>query len=209
MGTVFTLADVGADAGFWAVRLTDVLMVVAVLLAPMVAVRIQRKLDHEREQRQEKRRLFATLMATRAPAARTSAMHVENLNRIDIVFGGNKQTPADRAVTEAWRVYLDALDYSSTDERERIARVLASDDKFVDLLYHMGHAVGYHFDRPHLAKGVYSPEAHAAAERRALEVHERVSRVLTGEQPIAVKVEQPQPAGLDGTSPKEPARRQR
>lgn len=66
--------------------IADWLMIAAVLVAPVLAVHIQRRLDQHRESRDRRLRIFHTLMATRA--ARTSPAHVEALNRIDLEFSG-------------------------------------------------------------------------------------------------------------------------
>jgi hypothetical protein len=171
------------------IEIADILTIAAILAAPFAAVWVQRTLDRERERRNDKRILFGTLMATRAVGARTSAEHVRGLNLIDIVFGGPNQSSTDKAVTDAWRVYLDALDVEGTDDEERIARIVASDDKFVELLYQMAKALRFEFDRSHLRKGVYSPMAHATAEQRGLEMQARLASVLGGERAILVRCE--------------------
>jgi len=132
-------------ASSWMIGIADILMILAILLAPLVAVHVQRKLDKESERRQEKLRLFASLMATRHTSDRTSPRHVESLNLIDIVFGGRGQSNLDKDVIDAWRVYLDALDFG-TDNAVKSAKMLVSDDKFVELLFSMGRAVGYPFE---------------------------------------------------------------
>jgi len=39
------------------------------------------------------------------------------------------------------------------------------DDKFIDLLYEMGHALKYKFDKVHLKKGIYHPVGFSDLER--------------------------------------------
>jgi hypothetical protein len=46
-------------------RITDWLMIVAVLLAPLVAVQVQKILERYREDRERKLNVFKTLMASR------------------------------------------------------------------------------------------------------------------------------------------------
>ena len=92
-------------------RITDWLMIVAVLLAPLVAVQVQKILERYREDRARKLNVFKTLMATRA--ATISAQHVQALNTIDLEFQGKKY----KAVTDSWKTYLDHL--ISLPERRR------------------------------------------------------------------------------------------
>ncbi|WP_416208208.1 DUF6680 family protein [Halomonas sp.] len=55
-------------------------MITAVFLGPVVAVRLTRYLDNQKEIRERKVNIFKTLMATRAYTV--SWAHVEALNRI-------------------------------------------------------------------------------------------------------------------------------
>ena len=63
-------------------KLAEVLMIIAVLLAPVVAVQVQKWLELFREDRARKLWIFKTLMATRA--ATVSPEHVQALNMIDL-----------------------------------------------------------------------------------------------------------------------------
>ena len=83
---------------------SDIIMVIAILLAPLLAVQIQKWIEIFRETRQRKLYVFHTLMATRA--ARVSTEHVQALNMIDIIFYKDK---AEKPVREAWKKYLDHL----------------------------------------------------------------------------------------------------
>ena len=62
------------------------LTVIAILLAPFVAVHVQKRLEQGRETKERKLNVFRSLMATRG--AILSPIHVEALNRIDISTGG-------------------------------------------------------------------------------------------------------------------------
>ena len=83
-------------------NLNDLLMVLAVLLSPLIAVQVTRYLDNKKEARERQLWIFKTLMATRASSL--SPHHVEALNRIDLEF--KAQTKKDKDVIEAWKVYL-------------------------------------------------------------------------------------------------------
>ena len=83
--------------------IADWLMIAAVFLGPIVAVRLTRYLDNQKEIKERKLEIFKSLMATRAYTV--SWLHVEALNRIDLEFDANR----DREVVEAWKEYLDLL----------------------------------------------------------------------------------------------------
>jgi hypothetical protein len=77
-------------------QLNVALTVLAIILGPILAIQAQKLIESAHQKREEKRRLFTTLMSTRG---RTMSLeHVQALNLIDVVFSDSK----DRSVTEAW-----------------------------------------------------------------------------------------------------------
>jgi hypothetical protein len=64
--------------------LSDGLIIIAILIAPFLAVFAQRQIDLWREQRQRKLWVFKTLMATRGRTL--SPEHVQALNMIELEF---------------------------------------------------------------------------------------------------------------------------
>ena len=66
--------------------ISDILMILAVLLAPFLAVYVQKKIETWKSQRDTKLWIFKTLMATRG--ATLSPQHVQALNMIDLEFSG-------------------------------------------------------------------------------------------------------------------------
>ena len=67
---------------------TDLIMIAAVFLGPIVAVRLTRYLDNRKEIKERKLEIFKSLMATRSYIV--SWLHVEALNRIDLEFDRNQ-----------------------------------------------------------------------------------------------------------------------
>lgn len=84
---------------------TDILMILATALSPLIAVQVTRYLDDRNEERGRKLRVFKTLMATRA--YNLSPAHVEALNSIDLEFSQKKK--GEKLVVEQWQQYLDHL----------------------------------------------------------------------------------------------------
>jgi len=64
--------------------ISDWLVIVAIFLAPLFAVRVQKYIENNQEKRNRKLTLFRTLMKTRAFPL--NPQHVEALNMIDIEF---------------------------------------------------------------------------------------------------------------------------
>jgi hypothetical protein len=90
---------------FWNVRIGDVIMIFAVFLAPLFALWAQWRLQLRREGRDQRIRIFKTLMAARATPLDIN--HVQSLNMIDVEF--SKGTAADTAIRGAWETYRNHL----------------------------------------------------------------------------------------------------
>ena len=162
---------------------SDIIMVIAILLAPLLAVQIQKWVEIFRETRQRKLYVFHTLMATRA--ARVSIEHVQALNMIDIIFYKDK---AEKPVREAWKKYLDHLNTPPLEQDQSAHWSERRDDLFVELLSKMAESLGYHFDDVHLKKGIYFPQAHSDQELAQIAIRDSLVKVLSGEKAIPMKV---------------------
>lgn len=170
----------------------DWVMVFAVLAAPVLAVQVQKHLDTLRECRGRKVHLFQTLMATRG--ARLSPLHVQALNMIDIEFYGTswfgaqpRRTADEQAVLDAWKAYHDHLGESVSDGAMEVwAR--KRDDLFIELLYAVAKAVGYHFDKVQLRKGIYTPVGHGQLEDDQQVIRKSLVSILSGNKPVPIMV---------------------
>ena len=164
-------------------KIADWLMILAVLLAPVVAVEVQKLLERYREDRTRKLNVFKTLMATRA--ATVSGQHVQALNMIDLEFQG----PKYKKVTEAWKVYLDHLGHYPKDDKEQQP---VWGDRRVDLLskllIEMGKSLNYLFDEIHVKRAIYAPEAHAQLEHENWLIRQGALRILYGDAHLKMDV---------------------
>lgn len=161
--------------------LTDVLLILAVLAGPVIAVRLTRYLDDRKEVRERKLWVFKTLMATRAYTVAPN--HVEALNRIDLEFHPRKRH--EKKVLDAWKEYLDVLgSHDLTAEQWNVKRV----DLLVELLYHMGHSLNYDFDKTQIKNGTYSPVAHGRIEEQQEAIRQGVVEILEGERVLPMYV---------------------
>jgi hypothetical protein len=164
----------------WTVKITDIVMIAAVVVGPLIAVQLTRHLDERREVRNRKLWIYKTLMATRAYTI--SAQHVEALNRIDLEFSSKNKR--ERPVLECWGQYLDLL-----GDRTIPAEVWSV--KRRDLLFQMGLILGYESDKTKLKNGIYSPEAHGRIEGQQEEIRRGIIDVLQGKRPIPMAVINP------------------
>jgi hypothetical protein len=162
--------------------LTDVLTILAILIAPLVALQVQKLLEVFREKRGRKLWIFKTLMATRA--ATVSSEHVQALNMIDLEFRERRY----RNVTIAWKTYLDHLgSYPKDDEKLQPLWGERRISLLTNLLLEMGHSLGYEFDEVHVKKGIYAPEAHGRLEEENMLIRRGLLRLLYGD--VALKMD--------------------
>lgn len=118
-----------------------IITIFAIVLSPIIALKIQKKLDILSDMRERKLNVFKTLMATRGD--RNSREHIEALNMIDVEFYD------DTTVIDSWNIYRCELD-SSLDNTKL----------FIDLLFCMATALGYDFSKTLLDECAYSQMAH-------------------------------------------------
>lgn len=161
--------------------IADWLMITAVFLGPIVAVRVTRYLDDQKEVRARKLDIFKTLMATRA--YNVSWTHVEALNRIDLEF--DKKHKKEKEVIEAWKEYLDLLgNLNIPPDQWSVRRV----DLLVELLHKMARVLDYDFDKTHIKNSSYSPRAHGETEEQQNTLRAGLIEVLEGKRPIPMIV---------------------
>lgn len=160
-------------------------MIVAIILAPVIAVQVQKWLEIFREERGRRLRIFKTLMATRA--ANVSPEHVQALNMIDLEFQGKRY----KSVTDAWKTYLDHLASFPKDSEEAIQQQWVDKriDRLTTLLMEMGKCLGYEFDEVHVKKGVYAPEAHGQLENENMLIRRGLLRLLYGDSALKMDLE--------------------
>lgn len=163
--------------------LNEFLTIVAIVIAPVVAVQVQKKLEVFREQRGRKLWVFKTLMATRA--ATVSAEHVQALNMIDLEFREKRY----KSVTIAWKTYLDHLSsYPKDDEKLQPIWGERRVDLLTNLLLEMGRSLGYEFDEVHVKKGIYAPEAHGRLEDENVFIRRGLLDLLYGDTSLKMNV---------------------
>jgi hypothetical protein len=172
----------------------DWVLVVAMIIAPLFAVQVQKWIERFRERKGKKLRIFNTLMSTRM--ARVSPNHVDALNMIDIefyhsgLFRFTREWKKDKAVIDAWRSYLDHLNSLGENPTEVQTQTLVTrkDELFIDPLYEISQAVGYEFDKVNLKHSIYSPKAHGTDEMEQRIVREGLVSILSGKKPFPIKI---------------------
>jgi hypothetical protein len=171
---------------FLSISLESWLTIAAIIIGPLAALLIQKYLErlHAREDRRVT--IFRNLMANRA--SRLSAAYVQSLNGIETEFYG------ERKVIERWRTLVDQLytahdpvtDPNTTRWNDRVTELLS------DLLYEMGEALNYHFDKVTLKRNVYHPTGWNTMEVEQMKLRQAAVKVFEGEKPLKVEVVPPE-----------------
>ena len=167
--------------------ISDMLIILATLFSPFLAVQSQKWIERATERRNAQKQVFYDLMATRA--TRVAPKHVEALNSIDLEFSTNSG-PKEREVLNRWRIYADHLNINveSATEAAITQWNIQAEELFLNLLEALTAALRYPFDRVQLRRGIYYPRAHSQAELRK-EIFEReIVRLLMGDSSLNMKI---------------------
>ena len=160
---------------------TEILMVLATALSPLIAVQVTRILDDLNERQGRKLQIFKTLMATRAYTL--SQQHVEALNRIDLEFSSKKKS--EKAVLDIWQQYLDHLGDKTLEGQAWATRRM---DLLVDMLAAMAIALKYNFNKTQIKNGTYAPVAHGQIEEEQQHIRKMTVELLKGERSLPMNV---------------------
>lgn len=150
----------------------SILTIVAIYVGPIRALKIQRRLDDERETRNRKLHIFKTLMSNRV--LRLSPLYVQALNLIDIEFTADN--PEEKEVRDTWKELNDLYtNFKTTPNADEKAN-----DLNASLLATMGKALGYEFDKVYLRRGGYYPEFFANVEKEQHALRRQLLELLDG-----------------------------
>jgi hypothetical protein len=159
----------------------SILTIIAIIVGPIVALELQRRLDKGREAKNRKLWVFKTLMSYRATFL--SPQFVQALNLIDVEFDGKNEQ--EKAVLTAWKVLLDhfgELAAPKPNADEKTATLTTN------LLIAMGKCLGYEFDEVQIKKGAYYPMGLGNVEQELHAVRRGVLDVLQGRRRIPVGI---------------------
>ena len=167
------------------ITISDWLMMLAVIAGPILAVQIQKFIDRRNESRDKKLKVFRDLMTTRASTL--AFQHVSALNMVGLEFNGKKYNK----VVSAWKTYIDHLN-SFPNEDENLQKIWSEkkNDQLSDLLYEMGESLGFDFDKVHIKKAGYFPQAYADQENEQNFIRGQLVDVFLGKKSIPMSVVQ-------------------
>jgi hypothetical protein len=161
-----------------------VLGAIAVLLSPIFALEVQKRLDDRRVSNDRKMAIFRKLMTTRA--TQLSPAHVEALNGIEVEFYAT--SGPDKKVLDAWRMYINHLN-QNTGEGEALNRwVERKTVLLVELLYEMAQRLNYDIDKVAIQNNVYHPKGFVEIETEQHSLRKSMLAVFSSERPIQTTV---------------------
>lgn len=168
---------------------SDWLSIIAIILAPIFALQIQKYIEDRKEIKSRKMQIFRTLMATRAN--RLSPVHIEALNMIDIEFY------KDEEITKKWKLLLgNFANYPQDPNKDNYLADLhscsiRSDELFVNLLREMANRLNYKFDEVHLKRNIYVPKGQVDIVMWQETTRHALSNILEGKSPLLVNINNP------------------
>ena len=138
------------DYQFWLNFGMLIVTVLAIVIGPLLAVRLQRKADEEREKRTRKYMILNILMRTRSE--KLGSEHVGALNLIQLEFYGNTN------VISAYKKYSDFLNsHFPTDQTALDRHTTHGTSLFLDLLFEIARDLKFDFDKSDLQRLSYFP----------------------------------------------------
>ena len=163
----------------------NIFTIIAIVSGPIIALQIQRRLDHGREARNRKMWVFKTLMSFRATAL--DPTFVQALNLIDVEFDGKSAN--EKAVRDAWKVLLDHFyDLGRPEFKPDASSVEKSAQLKANLLLLMGKCLGYDFDEVQIKKGSYYPTGLGDVQQEQHAIRRGLLNILSGKGRIPVGI---------------------
>jgi hypothetical protein len=167
-------------AGVITTGIVGLVSVAAIILTPMLALKLQKAGEEKKSLADRQLQLFHTLMKYRATPL--AVPFVQALNSIDLEFRSTDKR--DNAVRDAW---TNLLDHFSNDKAEPdfAAR---SQTLVITLLSVMGTALGFDFNEAYLKRHSYYPLGHESIENEQHELRKLLLNILRGNGKVPVAI---------------------
>ena len=177
---------------------SDWVIAICTLLSPLIAVQISGLLDRRREHKNQKIRIFGTLMSTRGTIL--DPRHVESLNLIDLVFYSRSKQETE--IRRRWKEYLDHLNDTNYPKDGWPAKRL---ELLVELLYAIAVHLGYDMDKTHIKHQCYYPSGLGTIQEEQAQLRRAALDLLAGKAALPVKFESQISAANQAGFPPPPA----
>jgi hypothetical protein len=184
--------------GFWCMQFRDwlslgilIVTAIAIVVGPIVAVRLTLRFEMSREKLRRKYETFHALMKTRRVTL--SPEHVTALNVIQTEFHD------DEKVITAYKKYIDNLGGAPLPpgaNADAVQRFLEQrDDVFNEMMFEIGRHLGFALDKRELRKYSYAPQGWVNTEAEQNAIRQLALELLQGKRPLPISPFQPNPAG--------------
>ncbi len=162
----------------WIHILILIATIAAIIVGPIWAVKITRRLDREHERKNQKFEVLRGLMKTRRLQLHPD--HVGALNLIQLEFYENEP------VISRYRTYIEHLHMSAPTNDETESFFDARHALFVELLRSVAHEMDYTFDKLDLDRLGYTPRGWETDELRNRANSHLLNELLQGKRALPV-----------------------
>jgi hypothetical protein len=155
--------------------------IVAVLVGPIMAVWVTRKIDERRLKQTRRMDVIRTLMRTRR--VRLNPDHVGALNLVEIEFFGEK------AVIDSWAAYwkhLNSLVSPTANEEQQRKFVRERDELLTKLLHAIAKSLRFNIEQLDILEGGYAPQGWLDDELTNKQLRALMLDILSGRRGIPV-----------------------
>jgi len=166
----------------WTIKITDLVMIIALVVGPIAAVQITEYLRKSDDARKRKVHIFRTLMATRS--SNLLYAHIEALNQVELEFDPAK--PQEKKIIDYWRIYIAHLNNKNYPRDSWDAR---RHELLIDLLFEISVLLGYPHDKSQIQSGAYYPQGYVDTENENAETRKLWLEVLKGLRQLPMKAE--------------------
>ncbi len=178
---IFSFDQSLAIATLVATIVVGLITVSAIAFSPIIALRIQKAEEDNKDIKQKQLNIFKALMATQA--ARVSPEHCYALNMIDIEFYGCKN------VLSSWATYKAHLNSMTSEQTDEAAKVWlkTGNDLLMNLLSDISKHLNLYINKEDL-NGLYFPRAQGEYENDKYLIRKGVLEVINGIKTISINV---------------------
>lgn len=154
---------------------------VAIILSPIIALRVTAALDKRNEATKRKLELFRSLMKTRN--AIFDAEHVHALNLIEVEFYGVEP------VLSAFTTYIESRRPNEPTEKTAYDRYVEDGQrKRIDLIYQMSVNLGYKYDKKEIEDNAFFPLRWQLTTELAEANAVAINKLLTGKTRLPISI---------------------
>lgn len=155
--------------------------IAAVLVGPVLAVWVTRRIDKSRLKQTRRMDVFRTLMRTRR--VRLNPDHVGALNLVEIEFYG------ESAVIESWKAYwkhLHTVPPSGLSDDQQRQFFQERDGLLTKLLHAIAKTLSFHIEQLDIMEGGYAPQGWLDDEQTVRQLRALTLDILSGRRGIPV-----------------------